>query len=335
MYTWYIALAHLSLAILLFFIVNWIGEHSKPLDMGYVEISLSMQEETAPMFNYLFKVLAPVVYIVLLAVLFQVTNLALFSCKIFWIVIDYWVVRFLFLMIRGRLPLLNWKVQIIYWISSIGLAIWVNSIIDSVSSVLPSPEALIEQLWLVIILFLYSILNKIVYPRDRTERRINNFILNKYCFFNSRFGGIIDSQFDDDLYKALVYSIMIHEDYNRPKSARFLERVLYRKSKKRHTYGIMQYSSDHVLTDTESLNLAIAKIHDDIKVVESEQTDLCYSSYLVYMISCRYNPGDPTYGEAVQNIFAVLQKAFFPDIEEVKEFAMPDNPTRDSVLNGS
>ena len=46
---WYVLILHILLAILLFFIVNWLGAHSSP--MGYMQLSLGMQDDTSPAFN--------------------------------------------------------------------------------------------------------------------------------------------------------------------------------------------------------------------------------------------------------------------------------------------
>ena len=62
-YSWYIALAHFALAVALFFIVNWIG--ARAISVGYMQMDIVIQEDTAPAFNFLFKVLAPVVFLVL------------------------------------------------------------------------------------------------------------------------------------------------------------------------------------------------------------------------------------------------------------------------------
>ena len=68
-YMWYIALTHFTLAIILFFVVNWIG--ARAVSVGYMQLDIVIQEDTAPAFNFLFKVLAPVVFIVLSAVGFE------------------------------------------------------------------------------------------------------------------------------------------------------------------------------------------------------------------------------------------------------------------------
>ncbi len=55
MHLWNIATTHFILALLLFFFVNWLGKRAEP--MGYIQMSVVIQEDTAPLFNYLFKVL--------------------------------------------------------------------------------------------------------------------------------------------------------------------------------------------------------------------------------------------------------------------------------------
>ena len=56
-YMWYIALVHFALAIILFFVVNWIG--ARAVSVGYMQLDIAIQEDAAPAFNFLFKVLAP------------------------------------------------------------------------------------------------------------------------------------------------------------------------------------------------------------------------------------------------------------------------------------
>ena len=74
--------------------------------MGYVKMSVVIQEDTAPLFNYLFKVLAPVVYIILLTAVFQKAGLNQLTSKIFFIVIDYWLIRLLAVILLRLLPIL-------------------------------------------------------------------------------------------------------------------------------------------------------------------------------------------------------------------------------------
>lgn len=95
-YTWYIALAHLALGIVLFFIINWIGARS--VSIGYMQMNVVIQDDSAPAFNFLFKVLAPVVYLILCAVAFQLLDMDRFVGNCYFIVIDYWAFRLLWVL---------------------------------------------------------------------------------------------------------------------------------------------------------------------------------------------------------------------------------------------
>lgn len=310
-----ITILQIVLAIVLFYIVNWIGARTKPLDLGYVQMSVTLKDDTAPLFNYLFKVLAPIVYIILLVALFQVLGWDSLNEDVYWIVVYYWIFRFLYVTVRGQLPLLNWKLQILYWVSSIGLAVWVSFTIDSMSTILPSPQNLLEELWILIILFLYSIFNKLEYSRTGAEKRIKKYTYKKTDVFMVRFGAIVDDHFSLDFYKAVVYAIMVYEDFNRPVLARMMERVLCRYSRKPHTYGIMQVTSTKPLSDEQSLVLACEKIKEDAKTVLSgdcfadmDDVPLCGVSYEIFRL---YNPGSLEYREQVSQVYTNIIEKYY------------------------
>lgn len=316
--TWYVFITHIILAILLFFMVNWLGSRSAPL--GYLQLSIGLQDDTAPAFNYLFKVLAPVVFIILLAALFQVLNIPVFNKNIYLVVVYYWAFRLLYVILMGHASLLDWKVQVLYWVSSIGLSIWVYSLIDKLDTILPSPKSLIEELWLLIILFIYSIVNKLEFFRRETEQRKKNYIDRRYTELHRRFGNQVDGYFDKDILRALTFSIMIYENYNRSGFARFLERILLKNSKKKHTYGIMQFSSDHILTDEESIDLGMKKIEQDYKNSISEATSDGSTNFLVPWVVCQvakaYNGGDEHYSDEVRDVFTRLSEKFYTSIPQ-------------------
>lgn len=318
---WYIILTHVVLAVFLFYLINWIGKRST--GMGYMQLSLEIQDDTAPAFNYLFKVLAPVVFIVLAAFVFQKLELHIFCKNIYLIVVYYWVFRLLVVAFLGHLRLQDWTVQIIYWVSSIGISLWAYySIIDKLETILPSAQSLIEELWLLIILFIYSILNKLKSFRDKTLRRKNNYIDLKYKEFHHRYGDIIDSTFKSDFLRALTFSIMIYENYNRPPGARLIERAIYRRSTKKHTYGIMQVMSNHVLTDKESITLGMEKIQKDCHSSfegEGERLENVSIGSIIWDVAKSYNKGED-YENEVHHIFNRLNETVYRNIpDQIKE----------------
>lgn len=312
---WYIAIAHLILAIILFYIVNWIGAKAKPMDFGYVQMSMTLQDDTAPIFNFVFKVLAPVIYIILLAALLQAVGLSQWCDRIYWIVIDYWAFRLLFVVVKGQAGLQNWLLQLFYVGCSVGLALWVNSVIDRVDTILPDPKSLLEELWILVILFLYSVFNKLDYSRKGAERRIEKFILNKYSTFSKRYGSIINEAFSKDELRLLVYSIMIYEDFNRPVVARFFERIILCKPRKPHTYGVMQVKSPKPLSDEESVKAGVAMIKQSLRnVTPSPYDDEITWGSVKHQVIRNYNPGDSDYYSQVDSIYDTIKENHYPDL---------------------
>lgn len=314
MYCWYVAIVHIVLAIVLFFVVNWIGDNAKP--MGYMQMSVIAQGDTAPVFNYLFKVLTPVVYIILLTALFQGMGLEQFTVKIYLVVVEYWTFRLLFVALMGHIRLLDWVTQIIYWISSIGLALWFQKFKDNVGTILPDPQNLLEELWILIIVFMYSVVNSLEISRERSKKRKCRYICYTYDKLKKKFGAIVYECCDCELEKAMTYSIMIYENFNRPYMARSMERLFFGHSKKIHSYGVMQVQSDHVLTDRESIEKGVAIIREAINQYLLRESEYCSYSSLIWSVAKAYNKNSRDYMDEVDGIFESLKKNYYPSLNE-------------------
>lgn len=309
-YYWYIALTHFALSVALFFIVNWIG--ARAISVGYMQMNIVIQEDTAPAFNFLFKVLAPVVFIVLSAVSFEVLGIPQFNKNIYFITIFYWLFRIFWVLCSSRGSLMNWWEQIIYWTVSVGLSIWVYSLIESVEQILPSPRSLLDQLWILIIIFVYSILNKVQISREGTIRRKNNYIISRYNTLKKKYDETIKTFFHNDFYEALTYSIMIYEDFNRPIIVRWVEYIHFWITKKPHTLGIMQVTTEKYITDKESIGQAMLIIqnlgNDFINEYENSEYREYYTSVssAIGYIGRKYNGGGYKYQEEIESIFETI-----------------------------
>lgn len=317
MIAWYVIALHFVLAVILFYIVNWIGEKSKPLDFGYVQLSVGIQDDTAPLFNYFFKVLAPVVYIILLIALFQLLQLDYLNEKIYWVVIYYWAFRFVFVTVKGQISLINWPVQIIYWISSIGLAIWVYSVTDKIGTILPDPKSLLEEFWILIIIFLYSIFNKLEYSREGAKKRVRNYTSRKYFSFKEKFGPIVNELSVLEEFEVLAYAIMVYEDFNRPRLARTIERVVFHWSTKPHTYGVMQVTSRKPLSDEESVRQGVLMLNALLKECLNgtwKDDGEVYINSVCYDIAAKYNPGNDEYASQVMQVYGNLREMHYPNL---------------------
>lgn len=312
-YTWYFALSHCGLAILLFFLINWIGARS--ISVGYMQMSIVIQEDSAPAFNFLFKVLAPIVYMVLCAVFFQSVNLNCLINNCYLIVVYYWGFRFLWIVATNRGRLTNWLVQCLYWICSIGLSVWVYSIIDNVDRILPEPRALLDQMWILIIAFVYSVLNKITSSGESTIKRKNNYIKSRYKAFYTKYNLFIHGFFRNNFFEALTYSIMIYEDFNRPYIIRKIENFLFYVSQRPITLGIMQIKTKKYINDKDSVILAMKKIAHDSNSRLAQEIPSHYkedqSYWLKEYILEQYNGGSYKYLYEVSEIYDYIAKEFY------------------------
>lgn len=129
-YNWTIALIHVVAAIFMFLIVNWMG--AKSISIGYMQMSIVVEEESFPAFNFLFKAIAPVIIMILFVALAQAVHFDSFTVHCYLIVVFFWLIRVSVVILYGRGSLTNWATQLFYWISSIGLSIYVYKLIDKV-----------------------------------------------------------------------------------------------------------------------------------------------------------------------------------------------------------
>ena len=276
-------------------------------------MDIVIKEDSAPAFNFLFKVIAPVVFIILCAVIFEALNIAQFNNNIYLIVVFYWLFRILWVLCTSKGSLMNWSEQIIYWGVSIGLSLWINGLLESVERILPSPRSLLDQLWILIIMFLYSVLNKVQISRDKTIKRKNNYISARYLTFKRKYDSIVKLHIPNEFYEVILYSIMIYEDFNRPLIIRWIEYICFWITRKPHTLGLMQVMTSKYISDEESIRLAINKLITDNNDIMLHYSDSPSpdAPFVAYLIAQKYNPGDSEYAWEIRKIFDYISSSFY------------------------
>lgn len=305
-YSWTICLIHWVTAIIMFFIVNWMG--TKSVSIGYLQMSIVVEEESFPAFNFLFKAIAPIIIMILFVALAQTVHFESFTVNCYLIVVYYWIIRVCVVILYGRGSLTNWITQLFYWISSIGLSIYVYKLIDKVNKILPNPESLRDEMWILIILFLYSTFNKMTFGRTGTLKRKEMYLIKTYTHLKSKYDKAISKVCNNYFFIQVVYAIMIYENFNRPKIVRWIENIHFWITKKPHTLGIMQVTSSKWINDEQSISLATDKILSDCECIIQEYAKNEQSFYLesvVAKIAGKYNRDDD-YVEEVGQIFSTI-----------------------------
>jgi hypothetical protein len=278
-----IILFHIVLGIALFFIINWIGKHS--FSVGYLQISIFLKDEDSPAFNVIFRILSPVVFMFIIAALLYKLNLDNLVKNIYFIPIYYLVFRLLFNLLTNRTLLMNWSRQVFYWISIISLSYYCYiTFILKKTNLFPDFSTLSNELWIIIMIYLYAVFNKMKFSQKRTTNRKNRYLRNRYHLFYKKYATEINDSVKNEKLKTIIYAIMIYEDFNRPSIVRTIERVVHLISKKEHSLGIMQVKSNKLIDDETSVNLAIKKIvashklqnkiqrEEDLKESEEKET---------------------------------------------------------------
>ena len=321
----YVVAAHVLLAVGLFLIINWIGSHS--LALGYLQLSLFPRADEAPAFNLVFRVLTPVVYIVIVSAGLYLVGLDAFTKNVFLVVLYYFIIRLAFNVLVGRSRLLNWPLQFVYLILSTTLAyLAYKYLITQRTHLLPDFASMANELWVVIFAFVYLLFNRVRLPTTATERRKQTYLHHRYALYRSRYGELIASKTQDAKTEALIYAVMIYEAFNRPKLYRGIEHLLFRFGRAT-TLGVMQVRTTAAISDWESVGLGADIIvreyrnamadeglrRDIEKVSDSESRRAYQERRVIRAVLLKYNPSQ-LYASEVERLYGMVRKAFYPGI---------------------
>jgi hypothetical protein len=254
-----IHLLHFILGVILFFIINWIGRHS--YSVGYMQISMFLKVEEAPAFNFLLRIISPIVYLFIISAILYKIGLDRFVVNIYFISIYYILFRLFFNLITNRGLLMNWYRQVLYWISIITISYYsYTEIIYKRENILPDFETISNELWIIILIFIFHTLNQIRISSDKTIQRKDNYLKSRLSHFKGKYDDLVNEKINNDKLKSIAYALMIYEDFNRPKAARFIENARFKLTGKKHSLGLMQVQTTEFINDKKSVELGLDKI---------------------------------------------------------------------------
>ena len=280
-----------------------------------MQISIFVKSETAPAFNFLFRVLSPVVYIIIISTILYKLDQDQLVKKIYLVPIYYIVFRLGFNIITNRARLLNWRRQFIHAVTIVIIS-WLtyDSIIKDKRNILPDLSTVSNELWVIILLFLFQTLNNLQFSSDDTEKRKGNYLKLRYNKFKKEFDVIIKGITGNKKIQALVYAILIYEDFNRPKVARFAENIKFRLTKKPMTLGVMQIRSSELIDDEQSVRRGVDKILKDLKEIQDNKEILEEGAhrewYLLPKLVEKFNGGQ-SYNNEVTELFGIIWRKFY------------------------
>lgn len=317
-YNWNIWIIHFLAAIGLFCIVNWLGKHS--ISLGYMQISVSMEEDSSPAFNFIFRVISPIVFFIFFIVVVQNLGFKEYTKNAYMIVIFYWAFRTVIRGLWGRMALTNKVGYFTCAIICICITYWLYFTVSKVDNILPDPKSLLNEMWILVILFIYNVINRMQPSNNNALNRKEHYIKKKYLEYKKEYNSIIKKRCHNQFYEAITYAIMIYENFNRPKFVRLIERIYFHITKKPHTLGIMQVRTKNLIDDKTSIVMAIdiiknATLKHKIKVKkDAKKYKYKYKydnlQYAVYEIAGTYNCNNEKYQSEVRDIYDIIEKNY-------------------------
>jgi hypothetical protein len=280
---WSIAIYFL-LAIVLFYIQNWIG--SKSYSRGYIKFSLLDEKDEALSLNFMIKAAGPTVFLVITAALIQYLNLRFNLNQIIWIVYFYLLFRVVVIFLYDRARIVNWVRMLVHYTAILLFAIIIqNKFISSLDVLLPDFSEIKNEIWLLILIFLYQVGNsQMGLPEPSTDQerefaylpelipRKRKYIQRMYSKLKDKHGDLISSLSGNDIqFEVIVFSILIFENFNRPTFIRWLEGIWSRISGKETTLGIMQIKSRKPITDVESILTGVSSLKKEYDEMKSNE----------------------------------------------------------------
>jgi hypothetical protein len=308
-----VLIVHILFAILLFYAVNWIGEHSSTY--GYLQLSLFARGDQAPAFNFVLKTLTPAVFIILMSTLFYKLRLEVFITSIWHVAAYYFAFRTLYNVALGRWLLLNWVSTIAQGLAGV-LASYIAYIYLVIprTPLFPDLAEIGNQLWIIVGLFLYATFNNVRLTNEGSIHRKNRYLRSRLKYLRKSYGRYVEGQFSERYMELVAYAILLHETFNRPRVAQLIERVVFPWGSR--TLGPMQIATAKRISDVESVRLGVQKLRSSFEATQQELAENNYRKYQILSLTLAKYNRDETYINEVTELIHILWAQIAPEYRE-------------------
>lgn len=219
------------------------------------------------------------IYLIVISGFFSSLKWSSLNENIFMVIAYELIIRLIYVkIILKREVLVNGKYYFTIYLFSIFFGFMIDfNIISKVDSVIPNAESILPGLWLLIIMFVYSLLKdkltlKFIQDQNKFTDKLGEYIVVSYARLKNKYDKYVNNK--NKQINRIIYSIMIYENYKNPSFMRKLDNLLVKYGAESIELGIMQVKTNKVITDEESIKLAnakISKIYD--KEVKNKLTD--------------------------------------------------------------
>lgn len=276
------------LSILIFAFSLRLGKVLRLYHDCYQEIS-SITADNSLGFNLVYRIIFTPIIILLIGEIFSWLNLNDLISGIWTISLMVIMLQIATLMSISRISLVNFRLYAITATLTIILSLLIEKYVlpMGIEAILPDAKDISTAILLGITAFIYGIIKNIPEKESDHEERVGRYIKRKYKALNKRYSSSLSGT--NLQMRAIIISLMIYEDYNRPRIIRICEKILGTK-----TTDILQ--NNNSITDEESIRKKI----NEITYLHGKKK---FSEKTIRNIFSEHNPGSETYSERVFEVY--------------------------------
>jgi hypothetical protein len=262
------------------------------------------------------------------------------------------LIRTIYQLAYGRRRIVRWGNQAFVAAVAISLSVLVyHQLLTDRSAVLPSGRGLTDQLWIVVIGFVYLALRGVSWPRfgKSNEEMRTNYLHGAYNSLRKKYGAIVTDTAASRPVEAIAYAIMLYESFNRPPVFQWVERHFLFPGGFARTLGPMQVGTEVSLPNEKMVALGVERVNADfveaIEAVRRNRPDIfvggnrptpieqdrdvsgsgevqlrkfeeiarSYQSAVVREAASRYNVRSD-YPDQIESIYTFLRDNYYQDI---------------------
>lgn len=322
------------LAVITQHVIGWAGSILHQIgDTGQnYALFVFMDDRHQPMTNnILMNIFIPNIVSVFLYIVLQKLSVSNITIWVGLYVLFYFVYRFILIcVILRRKELYTIRYEWGMAVSSLIICLLlICFFFGKNNNLLISVNDLKEELWFAILLIIYTFIKNILDSKVKqddvlTRRQLEKYINNNFEILYRRYHRELNITREDRQVWLIIFSIMIFENFNRGAMLRWLERLKL-KVVGHATVGIMQVSSDKVLTDMESILEAYERIIKFGEELNIDFSDELLSLFLNDLLM-KYNP-DENYASSVTYIYQCLYSFVYDNEPYCRDFGLGKNDT--------
>lgn len=293
-------LAQFALGMLIMWVSRSLGRIMTSYRDDYQPIAPLFGEGGSVGFNAVYRVFFAPVAIVAASVGLYMLGFDTWVTGIWIAAVWFFLLDFALVLALGRWLLLPKMQYFLFHALSIGVAVLIyqTHISSGVQALLPRPEDVVTEIWILVLLFVYGVVAHVRPSRLAGGARRRRYIQRRVAFFRRKYAVVISDL--DHRAEAVLLGLLVYEDFNRPRIVRWAERMLGGR-----TQGLTQTQGRR--SDSEEIRLLGLRISAAGSLEWGVAGGQWFHDPRVFATISEHNPGSPGYAERIIEVVMEIE----------------------------